>query len=128
MKRGTKYSTVIAFRYDTRGVHYIYSNTLIKPKIRDHWTRLFKEAELSVEVANWVTESIKSVEVIIDMDYSPESEKDINFSGKVVSAARGYAMGLGYKVLIKPVPKNLVYFNQEDYPFACKAADFHSRH
>lgn len=98
-KRDTVYVTVIAYRYGTRGVHYIYTKSRVK-KIKDLWTRLWKEAELSIESAEWLTSKINvRVEIEIDMDYSPSKKFDSN---KLVSSARGWAQSLGYKVNIKP--------------------------
>lgn len=107
----TKYSTVIAYRLGTRGVHYIVSKSN-QPVIRDMWTRLWKEAELSIDVAEWLTQQM-SIRVEIDMDYNG----DENFqSHKLISAAKGWANSLGYKVNIKP-------HNQ----IATRAADYHCK-
>ena len=60
------------------------------------WTRLWKEAEDSIDTAEWLTKQI-SVKVEIDMDYNG----DENFkSHKLISAAKGWANSLGYKVNI----------------------------
>lgn len=107
----TNYSTVIAYRYGNRGVHYIVANEKLN-KIKDMWTRLWKETEMSIEVANWFTENIK-LKVQIDMDYN---EDKFAGSNKLISAAKGWAMSLGYKVNTKP-----------QCLIACKAADYHCR-
>lgn len=107
----TKYCTVIAYRFGNRGVHYILSKSE-QPVIRDMWTRLWKEAELSLEVAEWLTKQV-NIKVEIDMDYN----NDENFkSHKLVAATKGWANSLGYKVNIKP--KNQI---------ATKAADHHCK-
>lgn len=107
----TKYVTAIAYRYGSRGVHYIIGkkNELL---IEDIWKRLWKEAEMSIEVAEWLSKQI-SVKIEIDMDYN-DDEKFI--SNKMISAARGWANSLGYKVNVKP--KNQI---------ATKAADHHCK-
>lgn len=93
----TTYSTVIAYRFSRNGVHYIVHKQKV-PKINDMWTRLWKEAEMSIETAEWLTQQI-NVNIQIDMDYND----DIEFpSNKLVSAAKGWANSLGYKVNIKP--------------------------
>ena len=46
----TRYITAIAYRYKEAGVHYIYSKFNV-PKINDIWTRLWKETEMSLEIA-----------------------------------------------------------------------------
>lgn len=107
----TSYSTVIAYRYGTRGVHYIASKKRV-PRINDLWTRLWKEAEDSVEVAEWLTEKINT-KVVIDMDYNDD---DTHNSNKLISAAKGWANSLGYTVYVKP-----------DELIATRAADYYCR-
>lgn len=93
----TTYSTVIAYRYATRGVHYIV-NTQKVPKVKDKWTRLWGEVERTVKVADHLTESV-SVKVEIDLDLNIDEK---HFSSRLVQAASGWCTGLGYKVNIKP--------------------------
>lgn len=111
MGRITSYSTVIAYRMGTKGVHYIASRQRI-PIINDMWTKLWKEAEMSIEVAQWLTEQI-NVRVEIDMDYNGDEDHK---SHKLISAAKGWANSLGYKVNVKP-----------DNQIATRAADHHCR-
>ena len=93
----TRYATVIAYRYGSRGVHYILSKKN-EALLKDMWSRLWKEAEMSIDVAEWLTNQI-SVRVEIDMDYN----SDENFkSSKLISATKGWANSLGYKVNVKP--------------------------
>ena len=66
----TKYATVIAYRYGSRGVHYILSKKT-ELLIKDMWTRLWKEAEMSIDIAQWLTHQV-SVRVEIDMDYNSD--------------------------------------------------------
>ena len=107
----TKYATVIAYRYGSRGVHYILSKKT-EILIKDMWTRLWKEAEMSIDIAQWLTSQV-SVRVEIDMDYnSDESFK----SSKLISATKGWANSLGYKVNVKP-----------NNQIATKAADYHCK-
>ena len=110
-RRYTIYNTVIAYRYGNRGVHYIIHSEKIK-KIKDRWTRLWKEAEMSIETAELVTSKIK-VQIEIDLDFNSDER---HFSNKLVQAASGWAASLGYKVNIKP-----------DNQIATKAADYHCR-
>ena len=107
----TKYVTAIAYRFGSRGVHYIISkkDEII---IDDIWKRLWKEAEMSIEVAEWLSNQI-NVKIERDMDYNND-EKFI--SNKLISAAKGWANSLGYKVNVKP-------HNQ----IATKAADHHCK-
>ena len=107
----TKYVTAIAYRFGSRGVHYIISkkDEII---IDDIWKRLWKEAEMSIEVAEWLSNQI-NVKIEIDMDYNND-EKFI--SNKLISAAKGWANSLGYKVNVKP-----------NNQIATKAADHHCK-
>ncbi len=107
----TTYSTVIAYRFNRNGVHYILYKQKV-PKITDIWTRLWKEAELSIEIAEWLTKQI-NVNVQIDMDYNGDKNYK---SHKLISAAKGWANSLGYKVNIKP-----------NNQIATRAADFQCR-
>lgn len=111
-RRHTVYSTVIAYRYGNRGVHYIVHMYRVK-KIKDRWTRLWKEAEMSIETAEFITSKISSIKVQIDLDFNNDERY---FSNKLVQAASGWATSLGYKVNIKP-----------DNQVATKAADHHCR-
>ncbi|MBH45543.1 MAG: hypothetical protein CMC93_02875 [Flavobacteriaceae bacterium] len=107
----SKYATVIAYRFGSRGVHYILSKK-VESLITDMWTRLWKEAEMSIDVAEWLTHQV-SVRVEIDMDYN----SDESFSShKLISATRGWANSLGYKVNVKP-----------DNQIATRAADYHCK-
>lgn len=96
----TCYVTSIAYRYGHRGAHFIYwkENT---PRIKDRWTRLWGEVERSVEIANLLEDnSIKIYRV--DLDFN---EKEIAKSSNMVSAARGYVIGMGFspdQVTVKP--------------------------
>ncbi|MEK9612372.1 MAG: ribonuclease H-like YkuK family protein [Flavobacteriaceae bacterium] len=111
INKKTNYTVVIAYRLGSRGVHYILSKFSVDV-IRDMWTRLWKEAECSVDLAEWLTKKI-SIRVEIDMDYNG----DENFkSHKLISAAKGWANSLGYKVNVKP-----------DNQIATRAADHHCK-
>jgi predicted RNase H-related nuclease YkuK (DUF458 family) len=81
-------------------------------KIKDRWTRLWREAEMSIETAELVTSKIK-VQIEIDLDFNSDER---HFSNKLVQAASGWAASLGYKVNIKP-----------DNQIATRAADYHCR-
>jgi predicted RNase H-related nuclease YkuK (DUF458 family) len=105
-KRNTRYSTVIVYRYGTRGAHYIYTSYKI-PRINDKWTKLWKEVEFTIEICEWLKGKI-NVNIEIDMDYNSD---ELHFSNKLINSAKGWANSLGYKVNIKP------------YDLATKAAD-----
>ncbi len=96
VKKKTNYVTVIAYRYKNKGVHYIFNKISI-PKERDLFRRLFREAEISINTAEWFTQQI-SVKVDIDLDYNSSEKYE---SHVVISSAKGWANSLGYKVLLK---------------------------
>ena len=107
----TQYITVIAYRYGNRGVHYILKKNGV-PQIKDLWTRLWKETELSIDIAETIKKSLNIIPEI-DLDYN-ENE---NFkSNKLVNASKGLANSLGYKVNIKP-----------HIQIATRAADYHCK-
>ena len=62
------------------------------------WSRLWHEAELSIDTAEWLKQQIK-VNIEIDMDYN---DNEAYKSNKLMSAAKGWANSLGYKVNVKP--------------------------
>ena len=107
----TQYITVIAYRYGNRGVHYILKKNGV-PQIKDLWTRLWRETELSIDIAESIKKSLNVIPEI-DLDYN-ENE---NFkSNKLVNASKGLANSLGYKVNIKP-----------HIQIATRAADYHCK-
>lgn len=109
----TVYATVIAYRYGTRGVHYIFTKERV-PRIKDLWNRLWREAELTIEVAEWFKQKVNvNIAVELDMDYNEDIFHDSN---RLVSATKGWANSLGYVVNIKP-----------NIQIATKAADYQCR-
>ena len=107
----TNYTSVIAYRLGTRGVHYILSKSSCDV-INDIWKRLWLEAEYSIKVAEWLTKQV-SVQVEIDMDYNSDEN---HRSNKLISATKGWANSLGYKVNVKP-----------NNQIATRAADHHCK-
>ena len=94
----THYATCVVLRYNKRGANVLYQ-TLKVPRIRDHWTRLWKEADLSLELALGLRE-ISPIHIeAIELDYNTTK---ITESYKLVSAAKGYCESMGFKVLLKP--------------------------
>lgn len=93
----TTYVVVIAFRYGNRGAHFIYSRENVK-KIRERYPRLWKEVEVSLEVANALKQA--GVPVFrVDLDFN---EKEIARSSDMVKAARGWVIGSGFSCSVKP--------------------------
>jgi len=82
------------------------------PKIKDLWTRLWKETEMSIDIAEQMKSEL-DVDIQIDMDYN----EDENFkSNRLVNASRGWANSLGYQVNMKP-----------NIQVATRAADHHCK-
>lgn len=111
ISKRTLYATVIAYRLGNRGVHYIVHKIGV-PKIKDLWTRLWKETEMSIDIAEQMKNKL-DVDIQIDMDYN----EDENFkSNRLVNASRGWANSLGYQVNMKP-----------NIQVATRAADHHCK-
>lgn len=93
----TAYATTLVFHIETSGCHVIYKKETV-PVVRDMWTRLWREAELSVETALYLRE--RGIEIdTIDLDYNIDP---IHNSNKLVKAAVGYVESLGFKARVKP--------------------------
>lgn len=92
------YSTAVVFRYGTRGCHVI-SKTTILPRIRDNFSRLFKEAEMTIEIAELISKEIPIKFTALEFDYNNKLK---TVSTSVISAAAGWASALGYIVRVKP--------------------------
>lgn len=95
----TEYCTVIAFRYPNRGAHCIFSRKRV-PRMRDRWQRLYHEAELSVEVANWIHANTPFRVDFIDLDYNDSTK---HFSNTVLAAGAGLATAMGYATTTKAI-------------------------
>ena len=96
-KKYTTYVVVIAFRMGTNGVHCIY-HKVRERKIKDRWTRLWKEVEMTMEVAKWLSEKI-SIQIEVDFDFNGDAK---HYSHKLISSAQGWAESLGFKSNVKP--------------------------
>jgi predicted RNase H-related nuclease YkuK (DUF458 family) len=96
-RHSTTYVTVIAYRYGNNGAHYVYHKQSL-PRVKDKWTRLWKEVELSLEVAKWLEENSVKVHCV-DLDLN---EKITAGSNDLMAAARGYIIGMGFSCTVKP--------------------------
>jgi len=106
-RRKTQYAICVCYRYGTRGVHVIYHKWKEK-KNRDMYTRLWKEAQLSIDLAMFLRDGGIEVD-FIDFDFN---EDDSYRSSQLVQGSVGMARGLGFEANVKP--ETLV---------ACRAAD-----
>lgn len=93
----TSYVICICYRYGNRGAHFIYTRENVK-KIKERYPRLWKEVEVSLEVATALREA--GVPVFrVDLDFN---EKEIARSSDMVKAARGWVVGSGFSCSVKP--------------------------
>jgi len=100
----TTYATTLVFNVGYTGCHVIYKKEVV-PIIHDMWTRLWGEAERSVETALYLREHGIEIDTI-DLDYNINPEYK---SHKLVSAAVGYVESLGFKARVKPELLPAVY-------------------
>ena len=85
LAKKTQYITVIAYRYGNRGVHYILKKSGV-PQIKDLWARLWKETELSIDVAETIKNSL-NITPEIDLDYNENENFKSNYSSTYLSVA-----------------------------------------
>lgn len=93
----SKYSTVVVFRYENKGAHYIYLDSNF-PKITDLFKRLFKECELSLEIAEYITQNTIFKIEAIELDYN---NIKLTKSTPLIAATKGWVESLGYKAILK---------------------------
>lgn len=96
-KQYSKYAVAVVFRYGYSGAHYI-SQVIKIPKIKDLFTRLFKECELSLEVASYINDNTSYKIAGIELDYN---DFKITKSTPLISATRGWVESLGFKAILK---------------------------
>lgn len=115
----TKYVTTVAmlhpehldekggFHYGA-GVHLVYRRDNVK-RIRDVFSRLWRETELTFEVSNYVHDALKDVWTgplhnekvpIVHLDLNPDPKWK---SHQVHDASVGYLKGSGFEVYSKPL-------------------------
>lgn len=93
----TTYVTTLVIHIGDTGCHVLFNKDKVK-RINDLWTRLWKEVELSVELALYLRENGINIHNI-DLDLNDD---EAYASNKLVSAAKGYVQSLGIKPRIKP--------------------------
>ncbi len=115
----TKYVTTVAMRHPEHtdenghfhygsGVHLVFKKENVT-RIRDIFTRLWRETELSYNLANYVHDSLKDIwkQPLNDNKRIPIVHLDLNEqpkfkSNKVLDASIGYIKGMGFEVHSKP--------------------------
>ena len=93
----TTYATTLVFNISATGCHVIYKKETV-PLISDMWTRLWGEAERSVNTALYLRENGIEIDTI-DLDYNLDPA---HRSNKLVAAAVGYIESLNFNARIKP--------------------------
>jgi uncharacterized protein len=86
-------------KYDIgHGAHVLaYYESSNDPKYKDKFTRLWKEAELSIKAAELIKDCGKPI--TIHLDYNSDEKF---YSNVVYKSAMGYVAGLGFDVKGKP--------------------------
>lgn len=96
--RESRYVVVVAYKHPNHtGAHFIY-NTLEVPLVRDIFTRLFKECEFALEIAEYLTKETGCRIKCIELDYADEK---ITESTPLVKATTGWITGAGYNASCK---------------------------
>ena len=103
------YYTVVAYRYGSRGVHYVYHKEVVTRKLTK-WERLMGEIERIMTFVTWFTENSPIRLHAIDFDLNQDKKY---YSNKLVTLATGWGTSLGIQVFTKP-----------DEVVASKAADY----
>jgi predicted RNase H-related nuclease YkuK (DUF458 family) len=83
---------------EKKGGHVLYAKQRM-PRIRDRWSRLWREVELSVALANELQEKGFPKVKFIDLDLNPDPRFKSN---DVVRAAVGLVESMGYEARTKP--------------------------
>lgn len=96
--RLTHYATVIVLHESSKGGHVLYERRSF-PKIHEKFTRLFREAEFSVDIAEFLRESGVRRPKYIDLDLNPDPKFGSN---TVLRAALGFVSSMGYTPRCKP--------------------------
>ena len=109
LKNGViNYYTVVAYRYGSRGVHYVYNKDIVNYRLTK-WERLMGEVERIMNFATWFLENSPVRLHAIDFDLNQDKKY---YSNKLITVATGWGGSLGIPVYTKP-----------DEVVASKAAD-----
>jgi predicted RNase H-related nuclease YkuK (DUF458 family) len=93
----TVYACVIVLHYGNNGGHVLYSKMKID-RIRERFTKLWKEVETSMEVAQYLdAHGIRAKYIDIDLNPDPRYK-----SNSVLRAALGFVESYGYTARCKP--------------------------
>ncbi len=109
----TRYVTTVVYRYGNTGAHFVYFKEEI-PRVRDMFTRLFRESEQTITAAQLIDSEIPIAFEALEFDYNNLPRWASN---KLVSSVKGWVTGLNYKATFK-----------SGEVLATKAADHICRH
>lgn len=103
------YGITVCFRHPGNGVHITFKRVKVE-KIRDMFSRLWKEVEFCKEVGEYLETELKGLylvegskpeEKLVDLDL--DLNKNVKWkSNRVLDAGVGYLTGLGFRVRSKP--------------------------
>jgi len=85
------------FDFNGYGVHYIYTKEHI-PRLRDTFSRLYKETEYTMEIAEWFVKEFPLCDITVDLDYNVKPNTKSNM---LVASTKGWAEAMGLKANIK---------------------------
>lgn len=94
----TVYCTAVVLRYRSRGCHVLYFKTKV-PVVKDFWSRLWRETEMSIETALFIVENSPLKVESIDLDFNDDEYKASN---KLVAASKGWVQAAGFRSTTKP--------------------------
>lgn len=94
----TVYGLVVVLYKEKKGGHVLYAKQRV-PRVRDRWSRLWKEVEFSVDLANRLVDIGLPKATFIDLDLNPDPQFKSN---DVVRAAVGLVESMGYQARTKP--------------------------
>jgi predicted RNase H-related nuclease YkuK (DUF458 family) len=98
LKTETVYAQVVVLHNPRRGGHVLYAKSTY-PKILNRFDRLWREVELSIELAEQFRNYGLQLPAYIDLDLNPDPKYQSN---QVLRAALGYVESMGYTARIKP--------------------------
>jgi predicted RNase H-related nuclease YkuK (DUF458 family) len=97
--RDTTYAVVIVLHRKGMGGHVLYSKEIVKTP-RDLASRLWKEVEISLEVAEYLLEQGVKKAKYIDIDVNPDRKYKSNI---LLTSALGLVAWKGFEGRIKPL-------------------------
>ena len=113
----TRYATVIVYRYNQRGAHFVYFRETVDRE-KTMYQRLFNEGARTIEAAGMITEEIPVAFEGVEFDYNQIPKWA---SHKLIKEIGGWATGLNMRAIFK---NN----GEGDCMIATKAADQVCRH